>query len=63
MGLQWKQFPKDVPADGATIWVRVYWFYGTAFKATYDNTTKLVTSVDNSIEFPAWGVSRWALAD
>lgn len=63
MALQWKQFPANVPADGQIIWVRVYWYYGTAFKAEYDATTKMVVSVDGGFEYPVWGVSRWAAAD
>lgn len=62
MAVQWKQFPDHIPTDYTDIWIRVYWYDGKPFKAQYDSGSKMVTSVNNGIEYPVWAVARWAYA-
>jgi hypothetical protein len=55
----WFHFPKNIPVDGSTVWIRVTYYYSDPFKAVWNNSTKLFTSVENSIEYPAYVVARW----
>lgn len=60
MALDWKQFPTEVPVALTDIWVRIYWFQGTAFLAQYNSTNEVVIDKENGIEYPVWAVARWA---
>ena len=58
--MTWQTFPKHVPNDSETVWIRVKYYYGAPFQATYNLSTQEFTSIDNSITFPAWVVARWS---
>jgi hypothetical protein len=55
----WKALPKELPIDGSTVYVRIEYYYGTPFKAIWTLSTKTFTSLDNSIDYPAYVVARW----
>jgi hypothetical protein len=55
----WYTFPVNVPADGATVWIRIKYYYSAPFQAVYNSATQEFTSVTNSIIYPAYAVARW----
>jgi len=55
----WKKFPLDIPADQEEVWIRVRYYYGAPFLATWDLATREFTSTVNAITYPAWCVARW----
>jgi len=55
----WFTFPKNIPADDQTVWIRVKYYYSAPFQAVYDTATQQFTSVTNSIIYPAWVIARW----
>jgi len=58
--MEWKKLPGQVPADEEEVWIRIKYYYGAPFLATWLAATQDFTSTDNSIVYPAWTVSRWA---
>lgn len=59
MALPWFQFPQNIPDEETDIWVRVYWYNGTPFKAQYDSGNQQISDITNGIVYPAWAISRW----
>ncbi len=55
----WKTMPTTLPADGQTVWVRLNYWFGQPFKAVWNLPTEDFISVDNSIIYPVWSISRW----
>jgi len=55
----WKTIPKNLPGDGATVWVRLNYWFGQPFQAVWSLANEQFTSVDNSMVFPVWTISRW----
>jgi hypothetical protein len=55
----WKQLPEDLPVDEEEVWIRIKYYYGSPFLATWNEATQDFTSTDNSIVYPAWTVARW----
>lgn len=59
--LIWKTIPKDEPVDGTTVWVRLNYWFGPPFLATFDKASTTFTSTDSPIFiYPFWTISRWA---
>jgi hypothetical protein len=56
----WFTFPKNVPIDGQTVWIRITEYYSQPFQAVYNSSSQVFTSVLNDINFPAYIVARWA---
>lgn len=56
---KWFSIPESIPTDGATVWVRIKYFYTEPFQAVYSVSAQTFTSVTNSIIFPAWTIARW----
>jgi len=59
MATTWKSLPTHLPIDASTVWVRIEYYYGEPFRATWDLSSKTFTDVINGINYPAWTVSRW----
>lgn len=55
----WNSVFESLPADGATVWVRVLNYYGEPVAATFDLLTETFTSVDTHVTFPVYYVARW----
>jgi hypothetical protein len=55
----WKKIPFDLPADQEEVYIRIKYYYGAPFLATWDLASQSFESTENSIIFPAWTVSRW----
>ncbi len=55
----WFTLSESVPADGQTVYIRVNFFYGAPFQATWNSSTQQFTSVVTGIIFPAFTVARW----
>lgn len=63
MALDWKTLPDTIPRDGRVYWVRLNYWFGQPFQATWVETD-LVFRVTDTVEldYPFWTVSRFALA-
>lgn len=57
--MTWYFLPQYVPADGQTVWCRRDQFSTVPFQAVWDLSAQTFTSVDNSIEYPAWIITKW----
>ena len=57
--MEWKKLPGQVPADEEEVWIRIKYYYGAPFLATWLAATQDFTSTINSIVYPAWTVARW----
>jgi hypothetical protein len=57
--ITWYNLPKNIPNDAETVWVRVKYFYGEPFEATYDITLQEFVSIDNNLTFPVYVIARW----
>jgi hypothetical protein len=57
--MTWYKLPFTVPDNEEIVWIGVKYYYGTPFKAQWDDTNKLFTSEISSIMYPAWAVARW----
>lgn len=55
----WIIVPGTMPADAATVWIRPFSPFYTAFQAVYNATAGTFTSVDNSIVYPAYLIYKW----
>jgi len=55
----WKTLPTNLPEDQEEVWLRIKYYYGAPFLASWDLATMTFTSSVNSIIYPAWSVSRW----
>jgi hypothetical protein len=55
----WKSLPENIPVDGSTVWVRVNYYYSDPFLAVFSLSALTFTSVDNTIIYPVWVISRW----
>lgn len=55
----WKQLPAQIPTDEEEVWIRIRYYYGPPFLATWIDATQDFTSTLNSIVYPAWTVARW----
>ena len=55
----WKTMPEYLPAPATEYWVRLNYWFGPPFKATYNSEFQEWTSVTNAITYPAWSVSRY----
>lgn len=58
--MDWFTFPKTIPNDSETVYIRIKYYYGTPFLAIYSVSSQQFTSIDNSIIYPAWTVARWS---
>ena len=59
MASTWKTFPQNIPTDGTPCFVRLNYWFGSPFQATYDSGAVTWTSVDNGLTYPIWSISRW----
>lgn len=55
----WKSLPLYKPANAQVVWIRIKYYYGAPFLATWLVASQDFTSSVNSIVYPAWSVSRW----
>jgi hypothetical protein len=55
----WKYLPESVPADGTTVWVRLYNGYVEPFQAVYNSTTQQFTFTATAIIYPSWMIAKW----
>lgn len=56
----WKTLPQATPADTEEVWVRLNYWFGAPFLATWmevDQQFKSTTPIP--IIYPAWTISRW----
>jgi hypothetical protein len=56
----WYKPPVNMPSNEELVWCRVKYYYGVPFQAVYYESSQEFISVDNSIIYPAWSVSRWS---
>lgn len=56
---KWYEVAKILPDDGAIVWTRIDRWSGSPFKATFDATSQIFTSLDSSLVVPAYIVSRF----
>jgi hypothetical protein len=57
MALVWHELPVVLPGDGATVWVRRYW-YGSAWLATWSLAAGTFTAASGLVA-PWYVISRW----
>ena len=55
----WENPLKILPFDSEEVYIRVGTNYGNPFKATYNATTQIFTSVESGMNVPAYMVARW----
>jgi len=56
----WRTLPLQSPPDGATVWVRLNYWFGPPFLAVWSSISHTFTaSVGTAIVYPAWAISRW----
>jgi hypothetical protein len=53
----WKTMPPSFPANGATVWVRRWWF-STPFQAVWSSAAQEFTVTGTWI-IPWWFIARW----
>lgn len=57
----WKTLPSSAPADAEIVWVRLNYWFGAPFLASWSDSAKTFTSTGTQvIVYPAWSISRWA---
>jgi hypothetical protein len=56
---KWKTMPGELPLDGVVCWVRLNYWFGSPFEATYSVANKEWTSEENGLKYPVWSISRW----
>lgn len=56
---KWKTMPLEVPTDFYDCFVRLNYWFGAPFRATYSSAAKEWTSVENGLKYPIWSISRW----
>jgi hypothetical protein len=56
---KWNNVSVVLPTPGQIVWVRVNYFYGTPFKAQWENDTFAFNSLVTGLSFPFWTVARW----
>lgn len=50
---------QTLPSDGATVWIRVYWWDGLPVLATFDRGSWIFRIDWSGMDVPAWAVARW----
>ena len=55
----WKTLPTHLPTDGQTVWVRINYWFGQAFLATWSVADQTFTDSVSGLIYPAWSVMRW----
>lgn len=55
----WNSLPLVLPTDQEEVWIRIKYYYGPPFLATWTTATQQFTSSINSIIYPTWTVARW----
>ena len=55
----WQTTPLELPIDGVPCWVRLNYWFGQPFRATYNVATEEWTSTVNGLTYPVWSISRW----
>ena len=58
----WKTLPLDLPTDGEDVWVRLNYWFGAPFLATWDAGSMTFKEVSSPLgmQYPFWTISRWA---
>ena len=56
---KWKTMPKDIPLDADIVWCRLDYWFGAPFLAYWVEAQQSFVSLDNSLIFPCYEVSRW----
>ena len=56
---KWYTMPETIPDDDILCWVRINYWFGPAFKATYDHELGIWISQNGLLEYPQWTVCRW----
>lgn len=59
MSQKWFTSPLNLPPDETLCLVRLNYWFGPPFLATYSNAAQEWTSQTNSVVYPVWSVSRW----
>lgn len=59
MDYYWPTLPQFIPFDIQLCWVRVKYYYGKPFLATWDETNQQFISLLGTIIYPAWSIARW----
>ena len=55
----WTYIPKSIPVDGIDCFVRINYWFGEPFTATFDSATQEWTDIEHNQKYPVWSVSRW----
>lgn len=55
----WNVITETLPANGQTVWLRIYTNYATPFQAVYDTALQQFTTVTTSLIIPAYVVTKW----
>lgn len=55
--------PGSIPDDDIICWVRINYWFGPAFKATYNHELGIWISQNGLLEYPQWTVCRWRPVD
>lgn len=56
---KWQTTPLELPIDGVPCWVRLNYWFGAPFRATYNVATEEWVSTVNGLTYPVWSISRW----
>jgi hypothetical protein len=56
---KWHIVPASLPVSGEIVWVRINYWFGQPFLASYNSSDQSFVSVDNSLSYPVWSVMRW----
>jgi hypothetical protein len=57
--MKWKTMPQETPTLHQTCWVRLNYWFGAPFLAYWEGTEIGWVSINYSINYPNWTISRW----
>lgn len=55
----WVSPLNSLPANGATVWIRLYEYFNDPCLAVYTSSTQTFVSSDSGLIVPAYMVARW----
>lgn len=59
MASPWQSLPLQVPTDGATVWVRLNYWFGEPFEAVWDEGNQWFRDTGPiGFRWPFWTISR-----
>ena len=55
----WKTLPTNLPVDEQIVWVRINYWFGQPFLATWNEVDSNFTDTVSGLVYPVWSVMRW----